>query len=373
MLDRKFGIAVGIASVCIASTASAAMPEDRGTYTVATWDAGMQSLDGTQIHVHVYYPSGMPGPFPILGVVHGASRTAANMAEMSNTFASRGFVVLAPDMPCAFTGCDHQANSRQLRAMLAWGVAQSAMSGTMLSGLVDGSKRGLAGHSWGALGSFLATDGDPDISAVVILDANDDSGVGAAAAPAVTQPSIHIMAEKPGTCNGTNWKQTVYPKTPAPHMRLVINGAAHCDVENPGDSLCPLVCGSGNPALNNMFRRYAVAWMSCIFQHDQTMGAWLGGTSFDADVAAMRVSLTDFAGLGALGCGANPSGDAGAGADASAGADSGGSDDDAGGGANNDTGSTGGCSAAPFSSGSPLLLLFVAAARALRSRSRRAR
>jgi hypothetical protein len=318
-----------VASLAMSSRAAAATPDARGTFTVATWDAGVQTLDGVGIHVHVYYPMGASGALPILGVVHGASRTAANMVEMSSTFASRGFVVLAPDMPCAFTGCDHAANARQLRAMLAWGVAQSADSTSMLAGKVDGSRRGLVGHSWGGLGSFLATDGDADIDTVVVLDANDDTGVGAAAAPMVTQPSAHLMAEVPGQCNGTSWKTTVYPFTPAPHFRVVVKGAAHCDVEDPSDSLCPLVCGTGNPALAPYFRRYAVAWMSCVLQGDTSMASWLGGSDFDADVTAAHLTFTDFAGLSALPCfggtlpdggavdSGTPSGDAGASNDAS--------------------------------------------------------
>lgn len=279
-------------------------PDTRGAFTVATWDPGMVSLAGASIHVHVYYPMGATTPMPLLGVVHGASRTAANMAEMSNTFASRGFVVLAPDMPCNFLGCDHAANALQLRALLDWGVAQSADATTPLAGLVDGTRRGLAGHSWGALASFLAADGDPDIDAVVILDANDSmmDGDGHAAAPTFTQPVIHIMASVAGSCNSFGWSTEVVPLTPGPHLKLVVTGAAHCDVENPSDSLCPFACGSGDPALNNYFRRYAVAWMSCILQNDASMASWIMGSDLDADVSGSHIGGVTSALLSTLPC-----------------------------------------------------------------------
>jgi hypothetical protein len=282
--------------------AALAQPDTRGPLSVEEWDAGKVVLDGVEIHVWVYYPAGAAGPMPVAAVVHGASRYAAVMGELSQTLASRGFAALTPNIPCNFAGCDHEANARQTSALLEWGVAQSADPSSKLHGLVDGSRRAVFGHSWGGLAGFLAAKDNPSIGLVIILDANDDKDVGKAAAPLVTQPSIHVMAEKMGPCNSYNWKENIYPLTPLPHMRVVVTGAAHCDTEDPTDGLCKYVCGSGDPSTAFLFRRYAVAWAACIFLGDAAMAPWLEGPEIDADAAAGRIHMVDHAGLASLPC-----------------------------------------------------------------------
>lgn len=289
-------------AVVSAAPVARAQPDTRGPLSVETWDAGKVVLDGVEILVWAHYPTGVAGPMPLAAVVHGASRYAGVMGELSDTLASRGFVALAPNIPCNFAGCDHEANARQTSALLEWGVAQSADPSSKLHGLVDGSRRAVFGHSWGGLAGFLAAKDNASIGLVVILDANDDKDVGKAAAPLVKQPSIHVMAEKMGPCNSYNWKENIYPLTPAPHMRVVVTGAAHCDAEDPTDGLCKYVCGSGDPSTAYLFRRYAVAWASCIFVGDKAMAGWLGGPDLDAEVAAGRLHMVDHKGLDSLPC-----------------------------------------------------------------------
>jgi len=40
-----------------------ATPDERGPYTVMTWDRGNVTLDGTSIHVHAFFPRELPGRF----------------------------------------------------------------------------------------------------------------------------------------------------------------------------------------------------------------------------------------------------------------------------------------------------------------------
>ena len=338
-------LALATTLVLAGAPGALAQPETRGPLSFTTWDAGSITLDAANIRVLVYYPTGATAPMPVVAVVHGSSRTGANMAEMARTLASRGFVALVPNMPCNFVACDHAANARQIRALLDWGVARSAEAASPIAGLVDGERRGVIGHSYGGLAVFLAAQGHPEIDAVVVLDGQDDTGVAAAAAPTLTQPTAHVLAEDVGACNGSNWKDTVYPLTPAPHMRVVVTGSAHCDAEEPGDAICPTVCGRGDASLSVYFRRYTVAWMSCALQADASVADWIGGTELDLDQAASHVSLVATGGLDALPCrsgmplpdagtvdvdagGARP--DAGALVDAGAPADAGGVGPDAG-------------------------------------------
>ena len=313
------GLSCSLALLAV-ERAAHAQPDTRGPLAVQTWSVGDVTLDGVAIKVYAHYPTGAAGPMPVAAVVHGASRYAAVMGTLADTLASRGIVALAPTIPCNLTGCDHEANARQLRALLEWGVAQSADPSSKLHGLVDGTRRAVIGHSWGGLASFLAARDDPAIGTVVILDANDDKEAGKAAAPLVAKPSVHVMAEKIGACNDKNWKETVYPLTQAPHLRVVVTGAAHCDVEDPTDGLCKYACGSGDASLAYLFRRYAVAWAACLLQGDATMASWLGGSDLAADTAAGRVQMVTSDGLASLPCmGGAPDGgapDGGGGTDA---------------------------------------------------------
>jgi MYXO-CTERM domain-containing protein len=298
--------------LAVVASHARAQPETRGSHTFTTWSAGTVTLAGAAIPVMAYYPTDGGGPFPVVAVVHGASRNMTYMAEMARTFASRGFVALTPSMPCTVFSCNHAANAMQVRALLEWGVAQSADSTTPIAGLVDGSRRGVVGHSWGGLAVFLAAEGHPEIQAVVTLDPNDDTGIAAAAAPMVTQPQAHVMAQVMGTCNATNWKDTVFPNTPSPHMRVMVTGAGHCDVEDPTDALCPTLCTAGaGSTVTPYFRRYAVAFMGCMLQADTSMAPWIGGTQLSADMSANIVQDVSTAGLDTLPCNGGTLPDAG--------------------------------------------------------------
>lgn len=319
-MSRQSVGALALALLVAGSFASRAraQPETHGAHAFTTWDAGRVSLDGTSIPVMAYYPTDGGGPFPVVAVVHGASRNMTYMAEMARTFASRGFVALTPTIPCNFFGCDHAANARQVRALLEWGVAQSGDAASPIAGLVDGERRGVVGHSWGGLAVFLAAQGHPEIDAVVTLDPNDDGGIAAAAASSVTQPSAHLMAEVMGACNGTNWKDTVFPGTPSPHMRLVVHGAGHCDVEDPTDGLCAIACtaGVGSTTAAPVFRRYAVAFMGCVLASDAAMAPYVGGASMGDDATAGTIQYLSSDGLDTLPCNGGTLPDAGMGADA---------------------------------------------------------
>ncbi len=97
--------------VCATTSVASAAPEDRGPYAVTEWDAGMITADGTRIRTRVLYSTAAP-PGPLVGIMHGNLREGRFHMELAQTFASRGLVVVLPDMPCGVGGCDHDANAR---------------------------------------------------------------------------------------------------------------------------------------------------------------------------------------------------------------------------------------------------------------------
>jgi MYXO-CTERM domain-containing protein len=296
---RALAVAVVLGSIA-APRALAQAPEERGPLAFSEWDAGRIPAAGTMIRTRVFHPNG-GGPHPLVGVIHGANANGSYHIELASTLASRGLVAVVPDMPCTVTSCDHDANQRQITALLEWAVAQGADPASRLSGLVDGSRRGLIGHSWGGLSSHLTAARDATIDSLVLLDPNDDAGVGLAATGTITAPVLQLLAEVPGACNSAWNEATVRAMLPAPNLQTTISGSGHCE---PGemDLVCSFACGSGDRATRPLFRRYAVAWTACVLLGDPAMGSWLGGADMSADEAAGRLESTFPTGLDGLPC-----------------------------------------------------------------------
>src|SRR5678815_2840750 len=102
------------------------LPEEHGTHANADFDAGSVDAAGTMIPLHVYYPTDLVQPAPLVAVLHGFFRNGSYMAELGTTLATRGFVAIVPDMPCNLAGCDHDANAMQVSALLDWAMNESA-------------------------------------------------------------------------------------------------------------------------------------------------------------------------------------------------------------------------------------------------------
>ncbi|MDQ3037878.1 MAG: MYXO-CTERM sorting domain-containing protein [Myxococcota bacterium] len=307
--DRRSGRALlGIATALVASLAitlpAHAQPEMRGAHAVAEWDAGPVSAAGAMIRTRVVYPEGATARGPVVAVVHGYLRNGSYMMELARVLASRGIVAIVPDMPCGFGGCDHDANARQVSALLAWAIAQSDTSGSRIEGLVDPERRGAIGHSWGGLGTFLAVAGDPAIDVWVGLDPQEDGTDALVAAPDVAIPNLHLMAAVDGSCNG-EWGANVASSTTATaRLRATIAASGHCDPEEPTDAACDFACTAGDRSTSPMFRRYAVAFVTCVLGVDASMSEWIGGASFDADVSSGLLTGVAESGLDTIDCGA---------------------------------------------------------------------
>src|SRR5689334_4682152 len=95
-----------------AGGAAAQDPAERGGLAIEEWDAGTVSAGGASLPTVVVYPSGEPGPFPVVGVIHGLNGLGSMYMELARTLASHGLVAVVPDMPCRLgVGCDHAANA----------------------------------------------------------------------------------------------------------------------------------------------------------------------------------------------------------------------------------------------------------------------
>jgi len=149
MLVRSLVVLVLSLASLVGATARAQDPANLGPHAVTEWDVGSVSAATLSVPTVVVYPNDVRAT-----------------------------------MPCRITtGCDHNANANAISALLDWAVAQSAMTGTVLSGRVDGTRRGLVGHSFGALNAHFAGSRDASVDSVVLIDPNDDTGLPDASRP----------------------------------------------------------------------------------------------------------------------------------------------------------------------------------------------
>lgn len=113
-------------AVLAGSPTAYALPEDPGLLVPLQWNAGMAPAGGTSVPVLVYYPTGAPGSFPVVEIVHGFARNGSFHTVLGDTLASRGLVVVVPDMPCGLAGCDYELEATAVSDLLDWIEAQGA-------------------------------------------------------------------------------------------------------------------------------------------------------------------------------------------------------------------------------------------------------
>lgn len=279
-------------------------PDTTGPHPVSPASNVMVSVGGRMVEAAVFTPSDRVGaPFPIVIIGHGFARTNANVAGHAAHLASWGMVVVAPNFPSRFTP-DHAVNGQIMRDLLAWARTAPAPIGA----IVDARRSAYVGHSAGGLAAFLAAGSDPTVSAVVGLDPVDNAGVGVAAAPGITAPTL-VLGAVSNRCNANASADSLYAALTVPaRWFLRVASATHCDAEDPSNGLCTATCGGEDPARRVLFRRYMTAHLRAVLDCEAT--SWVpGGAGLMADVGRAVVGELDAPGR--IGC-AGPGVDAGA-------------------------------------------------------------
>jgi hypothetical protein len=304
-IAAAFSIA-SLAAPLLVATYASAQPEMPGPFAVDTWVPA--SADAPPVPLSpggVFIPKA-PGPFPPVALVHGAAENGGLHTVMAQTLASRGLVVLAPTFQDGLIS-PTTADGDNVNALLDWAVKESGTASSPLAGKVDGSTRGVLGHSNGGV-VFYAAAHSPLIKAIVGLDGVSFLNQ----SPGFSGPSLFLESAHKD-CNGGS---TVgYMGAPPPKLVATVANGDHCDVDNPSDPLCPTVCGgtAWNATASSMFHRYAVAWVSCILAHDQTVAPWVGGSGMQADIDAGLLTGVDEVAVAMVSCdgGTIPMGDGG--------------------------------------------------------------
>ena len=105
----------------------------------------------------------------------------------------------------------------------------------------------LIGTSAGGLATLLATERVTPLALWVGLDPVDAFRLSKSAAGRLQAPSL-VLRGRAGACNVGGSARRIAGWLPEGRIEQRIDGASHCDFENPTDSRCETICGDADPA-----------------------------------------------------------------------------------------------------------------------------
>jgi dienelactone hydrolase len=249
----------------------------------------------------VYTPDS-GGPWPLIGLAHGFLGSKTDLASYAQRLASRGNVVVTPQFPAA---PDQAGNAAALLAAMDDAATKAP------AGRVDTARQGVGGHSAGGLSAFLAGALRPSLKAVVLLDPVEANGLGAAKVGDIRSPTTWLLAE-PSSCNASGNGAAWYASVTAPKARMKFTGSAHCDLQDPVNTVCSFGCGY-TAGWAPYYQRHAVAWFQYFVSCELAARTAIDGAEHAADVTANKVTDDQFAAIPAAPCGAADGGAGGSG------------------------------------------------------------
>jgi len=207
-------------------------------------------LSGDAQSVDVYRP-GAGSPAGVAIIAHGFTRSRTRHVDLGRALADAGVIAVIPDLPSV---------------MNLWGngdaiveLAQKLEAGALGLPPVARAHLVLIGTSAGGLATVLAAAKLPGVAGWIGLDPVDRTGTGTVAAAQSMSPAVVLLANA-SPCNLFASGRSM--ATAAPHLlrAKVIEGASHCDFEDPTNIVCMAFCGQlSTPAMQLRIRGETVA------------------------------------------------------------------------------------------------------------------
>ncbi len=207
-----------------------------GPWTAARTTVTVVRANGSTFAAEVHYPAvdAAPGsavdrtggPHPIAAFGHGFLCPVDRYRSTGAHLASWGLVTILPTTQGGLFP-SHQALADDLNASLDWLTAEAARKDSFWVGAIDGSERGLLGHSMGGGAAMLAAAGDVRTDAVAVLAAADTNPSSIAAAGSVRCATRLIVGDDdtivpPASTTG------MYDNLAGPKQDVTILGGFHC-------------------------------------------------------------------------------------------------------------------------------------------------
>jgi hypothetical protein len=195
------------------------------------------------------------GPFPFVVLIHGFLMTGHQQSNNALYCAERGFIAMTPDLSKILLGDENRmTNVRDILDQIKW-VTQDASS--PLHGSVDANRVGIAGNSSGGAVCLElvieAQNANVPIRTMCSLDGVPWDRTFSRICDIQPINLLSLRAE-PGLCNYHARMLSYLTELQFAYDDVKVNGAHHCDVENPTTLGCRCICGKSDPKYRSIFQ-----------------------------------------------------------------------------------------------------------------------
>jgi hypothetical protein len=219
-----------------------------------------------KIYIPVKDDSSLPGaPYPTVVLIHGFLMTGIQHRNNAQYMAEHGIVAYTPNIAKLLLGDEKRMhNVDGLVDDIAWLTGKSGPQPDYMKGLVDANRIGIAGNSsGGAVILEMALQAQKEnipIHTMVSLDGvpwdRTEESI-----PEIKPLKFLCLRAEPCLCNYHARMLRFLEKLKFPYDDVKVNGAHHCDVENPTTLGCASVCGISDGSHRMIFQKLLYYYM----------------------------------------------------------------------------------------------------------------
>lgn len=220
----------------------------------------------------IYYPTGVEGPFAVISIAPGFTETAGAVANWGPRLASHGFVTII--INTSNTSEPPATRSTEQRQALTYTINQSNTAGSPIAGLVDGNRRGVAGHSMGGGGTLISAQADSTIRAAVPLAPWIQSNV---SFPNITVPTLFMACQNDNLAPVASHASRMYDSMPTTTDKSFVSIAG-------GNHFCANSPTGGSSTVG----KFVVAFFKKFLDGDTRYDPWVCGDTKPAVGSAIN-------------------------------------------------------------------------------------
>jgi dienelactone hydrolase len=239
-------------------------------------------LAGEEVEVDFFIPK-ISRPAPLVVVAHGFSRSRKNFEGWGERLAGAGYFVAIPDLP---TNTDHRKNGHAIDELIE--ILATKPPEKIRSAQIETNRVAVIGHSAGGLATLLAASKNRRIVLWVGLDPVDSGDIGVKSADDRAFTSLVLLA-KSSRCNQRENISGLEEHLRGPWLIAKVDGASHCDPEEPTDKWCTFTCGGGySDRRHNIFVRYTLDALAAVLRNDAAAATHLNNLKRDKNLKDIR-------------------------------------------------------------------------------------
>ncbi len=239
-------------------------------------------LAGDQVEVDFFLPK-TSRPAPLVVVAHGFARSRKNFEGWGERLARAGYFAAIPDLP---SHTDHRQNGHAIDDLIQ--LLSTNPPEKLRSAQIETGRVAVVGHSAGGLATLLAASANRHIVLWVGLDPVDSGNIGANAADERIFTSLVLLAE-PSRCNQRQNILGLEHHLRGPWLIAKVDGAHHCDPEDPTDKWCTFTCGgSYSDRHHNIFLRHTLDALDAVLRDDPAAADRLNNLKKDKNLKEIR-------------------------------------------------------------------------------------